>query len=122
MYSASLLFVYEGDGVALRAAMEEASRPVVETPITNGDAAATNGVGIAELVNGYADADEDEDEVEDEDEELPPKIYNVKLIDFAHADFVPGQGPDENSLLGIRSVAEILRGIAGKGEGANGTA
>ena len=74
----------------------------------------TNGVGIEELVNGDADAEEED---EDEDEELLPKIYSVKLIDFAHAEFVPGQGSDENSLRGIRSVAEILRSIGEEEEG-----
>ena len=86
MFSASLLFVFEGDGVALRAAMEEASR----SPAT--------------LVNGNGgDSEEDED-----DEDTGPKIYSVKLIDFAHATWTPGMGPDENSLVGVRSVANIL--------------
>lgn len=116
MYSSSLLFIYEGDGKALREAMEEATR-VGQGAATNGAAPAevtTNGVGIEELVNGDADAEEED---EDEDEELLPKIYSVKLIDFAHAEFVPGQGSDENSLRGIRSVAEILRSIGEEEEG-----
>ncbi|KFY07717.1 hypothetical protein V492_06873 [Pseudogymnoascus sp. VKM F-4246] len=123
MYSSSLLFIYEGDGKALREAMEEATRAGQSAAAngTNGDATTngktmTNGVGIEELVNGDGDADDDDDE----DEEVLPKIYSVKLIDFAHAEFVPGQGSDENSLKGIRSVAEILRTIseeeAGKGQ------
>ncbi len=91
MFSASLLFVFEGDGVALRNAMEEASK----SPPT--------------LVNG-----EDEASSEDEDEETKvpeSKIYVVKVIDFAHAEWVPGMGPDENSLLGVRNVAKILYNI-----------
>ncbi|CAL3967140.1 unnamed protein product [Diplocarpon coronariae] len=88
MFSASLLFVFEGDGAALRTAMEEASR----SPAT--------------LVNG-AEGNEDEDEV------LGPKIYAVNVIDFAHAEWTPGRGPDENSLTGVRSVARILQNIAG---------
>lgn len=119
MYSSSLLFIYEGDGKALREAMEEATR-VGQHAATNGKAEAAtngeavptmNGVEIEELVNGDGDADEDEDE----DEEILPKIYSVKLIDFAHAEFVPGQGSDENSLRGIRSVAKILRSIGEEG-------
>jgi len=91
MYSASLLFVFEGDGHALRAAMEEA---------TNGySGTRTNGV------NGSANGDgEDDDDYED----TTPKICTVKVIDFAHAQWVPGKGPDENSLLGVRSVIKIL--------------
>jgi len=87
MFSASLLFVFEGDGVALRGAMEEASSP-------------------ATLANGDATPD-------DEDEVSGPKIYSVKVIDFAHATWVPGHGPDENSLLGVRSVVSILSRLGG---------
>jgi 1D-myo-inositol-tetrakisphosphate 5-kinase/inositol-polyphosphate multikinase len=90
MFSASLLFVFEGDGVALRAAMEEASR----SPAT--------------LVNGNSCNSEEEDQ---EEEDAGPKIYSVKVIDFAHATWTPGQGPDENSLIGVRSVAKILKSI-----------
>jgi inositol-polyphosphate multikinase len=90
MFSSSFLFVFEGDGVALRSAMEEASR----SPAT--------------LQNGNGDASsEDEDELED----TSPKIYGVKVIDFAHAEWTPGMGPDENSLIGVRSVANILQDL-----------
>lgn len=90
MFSSSLLFVFEGDGPALRRAMEEASAP----PPTNG--------------NGHLSEHEDEDEDYD-DELIGPKIYTVKVIDFAHAEWTPGMGPDENSLVGVRSIAKILR-------------
>jgi 1D-myo-inositol-tetrakisphosphate 5-kinase/inositol-polyphosphate multikinase len=89
MFSSSLLFVFEGDGAALRLAMEEASR----SPAT--------------LVNG-----DDESEEEEEDDAIGPKIYAVKVIDFAHAEWTPGMGPDENSLLGVRSVANILEDLS----------
>lgn len=88
MFSASLLFVFEGDGKALRNAMEEASR----SPST--------------MVNG-----DEEDEEEEDDEMLGPKIYTVKVIDFAHAEWVPGMGPDANAILGVRSVSKILENI-----------
>jgi 1D-myo-inositol-tetrakisphosphate 5-kinase/inositol-polyphosphate multikinase len=90
MFSASLLFVFEGDGAALRLAMEEASR----SPAT--------------LVNGDSENSEEED-----DDVVGPKIYVVKVIDFAHATWVSGQGPDENALLGVRSVAKILKNLGG---------
>jgi len=92
MYSASLLFVFEGDGVALRAAMEEASKS--PPPLTNGD-------------GPDSESDGDDDEIR------APKIYSVKVIDFAHAEWTPGKGPDENSLTGVRSVAKILETLAG---------
>lgn len=89
MFSASLLFVFEGDGPTLRRAMEEASSP-------------------STLVNG-----DEENSEEDEDESTGPKIYTVKVIDFAHAEWVPGMGPDTSSILGVRSVSKILENIAG---------
>lgn len=89
MYSASLLFVFEGDGEALRRAMEEASRDPPTPP---------------------EGAEEDEDE--DEDELQGPKIYSVKVIDFAHATWTPGEGPDENSLKGVRSIGQILENLS----------
>lgn len=96
MYSASLLFVFEGDGRALRRAIDEASRHTVKAP--------------ADMDAG--DAQGDNDEAEDEEDEIKlPKIYAVKVIDFAHASWTPGQGADENQLKGIRSVAKILHQI-----------
>ncbi|KAH8808850.1 putative inositol polyphosphate multikinase [Xylogone sp. PMI_703] len=95
MFSASLLFVFEGDGVALRAAMEEASKSPATLP-NDGD--------------GESDQSEDDDELE---QPTTPKIYTVKVIDFAHAFWTPGNGPDENSLLGVRSVANILESLGG---------
>ena len=93
MFSASLLFVFEGDGIALRAAMEEASR-------------------LPATLNGDGCNSEDDDEDGDEGDNRP-KIYTVKIIDFAHASWTPDQGPDENSLIGVRSVAKILKDIGG---------
>jgi len=90
MFSASLLLVFEGDGVALRSAMEEASR----SPGT--------------LANGHGDESEEE---EGDGEDVGPKIYTVKVIDFAHAEWTPGMGSDENSLIGVRSVAKILQNL-----------
>lgn len=40
-----------------------------------------------------------------------PPIQALKLIDFAHAQWTPGQGADENLLHGIRNVIKILRGL-----------
>ncbi|CAD6504721.1 BgTH12-00226 [Blumeria graminis f. sp. triticale] len=86
MFSASLLFVFEGDGNILRNAMEEAS---------------------TQSIAKEAESDDDE-----EDDEAGLKIYAVKLIDFAHAKWTPGNGPDENTLIGVRSVIKILNNLA----------
>lgn len=100
MYSASLLFVYEGDAEAAREAEKAAEKAELDALQT---ATAAGEKGLNE---------DDDDEVElDDDEENVPKFAVVKLIDFAHATFRPGQGPDENALRGIRSVAKILEDL-----------
>ncbi|KAF1838046.1 inositol hexaphosphate kinase 3 [Decorospora gaudefroyi] len=52
---------------------------------------------------------------EDGDEEtILPKLAEVRMIDFAHATWTPGQGPDENALQGMRSTAKILKELLDK--------
>ncbi|KAL9012767.1 MAG: hypothetical protein Q9173_002492 [Seirophora scorigena] len=93
MYSASLLFVYEGNPDALRDAF------ITEKE----EEMATNGV----------DSGETHEESEDEDEEQRAAVQALKLIDFAHAEWTPGQGRDENLLHGLGSVIKVLNGLVG---------
>lgn len=91
MYSASLLLVYEGDVETF-----DAAKKILEnTPPNSND------------VENRDEDDNDEEDDEDEEDELP-KLATVKLIDFAHAKWTPGQGPDENVLQGVRSTVKIL--------------
>lgn len=165
MYSASLLFVYEGDVESLQAAFksEKAARQAMEqaaeatTPgipdgqkdgTTDGDLGASQvitgiepsvlraihaanpspgkptdtGLNLGDtLPNGTTtplvlsttdlsteDGEEDDDGDGDGDEQPPQKTTVLKLIDFAHAHWTPGQGPDENVLHGIRNVIKML--------------
>lgn len=78
MYSASILFVYEGD-----AEEYEKTKKI--------------------LADYKPSGDEDEDE-----EDNLPKLAAVKMIDFAHATWSPGNGPDENALQGIRNTNKNL--------------
>ena len=130
MYSASLLFAFEGDGEALRAAIEENNAIVddakqetevvisgidlpkekaVEIDVQAIEGAIEGDVKVIELMGDVA-----ADGEEDDGEELSnlPRIFSLKLIDFAHAEWVPGQGPDENSLLGVRSLIKIFEELA----------
>jgi 1D-myo-inositol-tetrakisphosphate 5-kinase/inositol-polyphosphate multikinase len=54
--------------------------------------------------------------------EPPIPAYVVKLIDFAHTKFVPGQGPDEGVLKGFDTTLRLLEGriaeLKAQGEGA----
>lgn len=50
----------------------------------------------------------------DEKDEPVPKLAEVKMIDFAHATWTPGKGPDENALRGMRSTVKILEELLQK--------
>ncbi|KAI9753917.1 MAG: hypothetical protein M4579_004938 [Chaenotheca gracillima] len=95
MVGASILVVVEGDGDVLRKTLAEENQ-----------AAASRGANATNA--------EDEDEYdEDEDEEEKPRAHNVVLIDFAHAEWTPGHGPDENVLEGVRNIERILVELEG---------
>ncbi|KAF3007291.1 hypothetical protein E8E14_002553 [Neopestalotiopsis sp. 37M] len=174
MYSSSLLFVFEGDGKALRAAMEEKTAMVLEReaareaerqrqaekaaqaaaakaareaeeaaqeaakaargaeseasrseptsvhnnvsaagPVDNGTDMDNNGdvVFAATLSEFVGDEEGSEGSIESEDSEefsSEPSIYSLKLIDFAHATWVPGKGPDTNVLYGVNGLIELF--------------
>ena len=97
MYSASLLIVLEGDGEALRHAIQRNNE---EAELWEKDPALAakrvdSGIVLDDDGESFAGAE-------------APKMYSVKLIDFAHVDWAPGQGPDENLLKGVRSVKDIF--------------
>jgi 1D-myo-inositol-tetrakisphosphate 5-kinase/inositol-polyphosphate multikinase len=92
MYSASILFTYEGNGKVFDAKHKAAKEAELNSPKT--------------------DPEEDEGEdADDEEEEDPNLLLTIKIIDFAHAWFRPGEGPDLNILQGIRSIIEILEAV-----------
>jgi 1D-myo-inositol-tetrakisphosphate 5-kinase/inositol-polyphosphate multikinase len=152
MYSASLLFIFEGDGEALRAALEESnkSQPASAGVMSGSEMGesvdndvavplevlkesmdgpfqlvALNGNGEKPSL-GRSNTRVDSGIVMDEAGELIVSdgeallsddesvsmefspVYSLNLIDFAHADWVPGQGPDENCLKGVRSLVDIF--------------
>ncbi|KAJ8120411.1 hypothetical protein ONZ43_g2873 [Nemania bipapillata] len=141
MYSSSLLFVFEGDGPALRAAIEEAQAKKAEMERVKAEVVTSvykrsaprvvstnlrvdSGIGmddeelklITESVtfdHEVGEMSEDDDDDEDFDEMSSfPRIYDLKIIDFAHAEWTPGLGPDEAVLLGVRSLAEIFEKLS----------
>ncbi|RMJ09129.1 hypothetical protein BHE90_010715 [Fusarium euwallaceae] len=103
MYSSSLLFIFEGDGEALRSAIEE-NNALIDAEAGIGQAARTT----KRVDSGIALDDDDELDEDSDLEASLPQIYGLKLIDFAHAEWTPGQGPDENSLTGVRSLLRIF--------------
>ncbi|CVK94638.1 uncharacterized protein FPRO_10525 [Fusarium proliferatum ET1] len=107
MYSSSLLFIFEGDGEALRSAIEE-NNALIDAEAGIGQAARTT----KRVDSGIALDDEDELDEDSDLETSLPQIYSLKLIDFAHAEWTPGQGPDENALTGVRSLLRIFQEMA----------
>ena len=89
MYSASLLIVYEGDSDALDVLWGHPPKTprTDERPPTNFEIKKS-------------------EEEEEEDEEEPPITHCVKMIDFAHAAWTPGSGPDENVIKGLKVSEE----------------
>ncbi|KAH9993660.1 inositol polyphosphate multikinase [Xylariaceae sp. FL0662B] len=138
MYSASLLFVFEGDGTALREALEreneekvikEAKEKATEEaktadPTTSSSvhergftrAATTNlrvdsGIGMEET-DDLIEWEDDLEDCDSDEESSAPLIHTLKLIDFAHATWTPGQKQDENVLVGVRSLVNIFDEIS----------
>lgn len=102
MYSSSLLFIFEGDGETLRNAIED-NNDLIESVADNDQAIRNN-----KRVDSGIALEDDEDDIDLELESSLPQIYALRLIDFAHAEWTPGQGPDENTLTGIRSLVSIF--------------
>lgn len=123
MYSASLLFVYEGDQQALQDAFATERDIIASLDRNVSDGDSTNGNGVINdddpIKGNDTDAhvnvdDRDNEEEGEEAEEIKfPAIQSLKLIDFAHAEWTPGHGPDENLLHGIRNTIKILTGLTG---------
>ena len=115
MYSASILMVYEGDEQALETALETETHGVELSE----EEANAEAVDVQRMVNGVRDEGTIPDEVEEDsdDEDPSTKVHDVRLIDFAHAAFTPGQGPDENALRGVREVIRILKEVVAQNLG-----
>lgn len=90
MYSASLLIAYEGDGDALDTLM--GGQP--KTP------------RLQEKAPTLGEVKQSEEEEEEEDG--VPAAYQVKMIDFAHAAWTPGEGKDENVIKGLKNVEKQM--------------
>ena len=87
MVGVSALIVWEGEERTLEAALATASSPDVDSQSESGS----------------------EEEMEGGPRTIGPP-FTVRLIDFAHAYAVPGQGPDEGVLKGLQTVIKLLEG------------
>jgi 1D-myo-inositol-tetrakisphosphate 5-kinase/inositol-polyphosphate multikinase len=133
MYSSSVLVVYEGDPEAMAIALEEEKKisdsmnqdedddeeeevdfEFTEEPLELVDVQIPGGMP-QKAINISFDPQTTQVPLElgdDEDEEETPKVHDLRIIDFAHAKWTPGEGPDENVLMGIRNLIKIFDELA----------
>lgn len=111
IYSPSLLFVYEGDQASLNLAIEDEGKQMIWDELGDGDGHrrrhALGGGGISEH-GSESDAELPSDDASSQDSELPREFCTCRIIDFAHAQFTPGEGRDENILYGLRSARRLI--------------
>lgn len=96
MVGGSVLIVYESDASRANTALDELKSS-----------------STAAVVEEKDDDAEGDEEISDEDDELDekmPQACAVKLIDFAHTKFTPGEGPDSGVLLGLDTLIHLLEG------------
>ncbi|KAL4784969.1 inositol polyphosphate kinase-domain-containing protein [Aspergillus varians] len=137
MYSSSVLIIYEGDPEAMELALEEEKKIKEASPQASDQedeeedvfdslelqeggafdiaslAAGENGLSN-QTINITIDPETAQfgDIEDEEDEEEGPKVHDLRLIDFAHASWTPGQGPDENVLVGVRNLVRIFEELS----------
>ena len=139
MYSSSVLVVYEADPEAMELALEEEKKLAEQGPECQEDDDDEDEEDVQFEINEEefelvgmqlgegmplpqrainisidpqsAQMPELGDADEDDDEETP-KVHDLRLIDFAHATWTPGEGPDENLLMGIRNLIKVFRELA----------
>lgn len=114
MFSSSILIVYEADEAALSNAIqrEEEEYRLYQEKMKS---------AMHRSEDEHEDSDGETDEDGDGEASSKVAICNVKLIDFGHAAWTPGAGPDENTLAGIRSVRSILQDLMHQPDRENGT-
>ena len=88
MVGGSLLIVYESSWEKVKEALDRSQEEALEA-------------NVEDDVNG------DDEDSDDDETSLP---FAVKLIDFAHAKIVPGEGPDQGVLKGIDTTISLLEG------------
>ncbi|KAK9378898.1 inositol polyphosphate kinase-domain-containing protein [Kockiozyma suomiensis] len=116
MYSASILIVYEGDITAfdealvyekMASAAEEESESEEEVELV-GETIQVDGKVVERISFAGSNIPAYNNEIAEDDEEIEKFVCKVKIIDFAHATWVPGQGRDTNMLEGIYNTRKIF--------------
>lgn len=101
--------VYEGDEESAQEGvrwMEERVRLMEEREDMDQDDASDE---ESEESESESESGEEDDSADSKPKRRSPP-YTIKLIDFAHTRFVPGQGPDEGVLLGLNTFLGLIKG------------
>jgi len=132
MYSASVLVVYEGDPDAREHAIEEENNAppprsreeqedededdeefeIPEDALEVVDLQLGEGMPQQAINISIDPQNMQVPDLADDEGDETPKVHDLRLIDFAHASWTPGQGPDENILFGVRSLIKVLEELA----------
>jgi 1D-myo-inositol-tetrakisphosphate 5-kinase/inositol-polyphosphate multikinase len=116
MRSSSLLMIYEGDAEAFDAGLsieqEKIAAVVARAQAHMEKGAREDQEGDDEDDDNEEDEDdedfEDYEEDDEEDGEVGQKVTDMRLIDFAHSTWTPGQGPDEGVVKGVKSALALF--------------
>lgn len=138
IFSGSLLFIFESDidrwvqdetlnenNLLINDAVYEVHDPLVRKPFLEDDdddddeneeeddeeQGEVQDKNINDIVGMNQDKVQDTqigEDILDEEEEQKAPLSALNLIDFAHSKHTPGQGIDENILIGIRNLTEIF--------------
>ncbi|KAF9908559.1 hypothetical protein EC991_009704 [Linnemannia zychae] len=109
MRSSSLLMIYEGDVEAFDAGMEleqEKIAAVVARAQAHLEKAGQEGEDSEDEED--EDEDYDDEDYDEDDGEVAQKVTDMRLIDFAHSIWTPGQGPDEGVVKGVKSALALF--------------
>ncbi|KAF7715591.1 Uncharacterized protein PECH_006506 [Penicillium ucsense] len=91
--------------------VNEETMELVDVQLGDGTIQKAINISINSSSAEFANLGEADDDEEEEDEEIP-KVHDLRLIDFAHAQWTPGVGPDENMLFGIRNLVKMFEDLA----------
>ncbi|KAG0277770.1 hypothetical protein BGZ96_002719 [Linnemannia gamsii] len=117
MRSSSLLMIYEGDTEAFDAGLaieQEKIAAVVARAQAHMEKGAREDQEGDDDDEDNEDDDEDDEDFEDYDEddeedgEVGQKVTDMRLIDFGHSTWTPGQGPDEGVVKGVKSALALF--------------
>ncbi|KAL1915206.1 uncharacterized protein VTP21DRAFT_7482 [Calcarisporiella thermophila] len=97
LYASSLLFIYEGDPVAMAEALTKEEEDIKKKEERE-----------------KKEEEEEENMEEEEEEEDERKVFELRIVDFAHSHWETGIGPDDGAVLGVQNTIKFLGALQKK--------